>query len=124
MHPRADGNNRTATIILNSELIKYGFRPAVLENPNRLEGFSQAELLQEVYQGMRNFIHVAIRGFYPGGQTTLQLQKEIPASFEKFRNIPDILGVQFTLFRNHCSQLSEVSAPGIEARTSPRQRNR
>ena len=47
-HPGADGNNRTAVIILNSELIKHHFYPSILENPNRLEGFPQEKLLQEV----------------------------------------------------------------------------
>lgn len=93
IHPRSDGNNRTATIILNSELIKHGFSPAILENPNRLEGFSQAELLNEVYRGMLNVRHVIDFGCYPNGKSTVELQKSIP--LEDLRNIPDAIAKQW-----------------------------
>lgn len=93
LHPREDGNNRTAMILLNSELIKHEFMPVILENPNRLEGYSQKELLQEVYQGMRNTCHVMEHGYYPGGKSTIQLKHLISDNSQK--NIPNTLSHAF-----------------------------
>jgi len=73
LHPGADGNNRTAVILLNSELIKHDFPPAILEDPNRIEGFSQEELYHQVCAGMANFKHVIEQRCYPGGLTNDQI---------------------------------------------------
>jgi hypothetical protein len=73
LHPGPDANNRTAVILLNSELIKHGFPPTIMEDPNRLEGYSQKELFQEVVNGMANFIHVTQHRAYPGGKTNEEI---------------------------------------------------
>lgn len=55
LHPFADGNCRTfCMLLLNHLLLKNGFPPAILEDPNRFDLFSQSELLNEVINGMRN----------------------------------------------------------------------
>lgn len=75
-HPYCDGNNRTAVCILNRELQKHGFPLSILNNPNELEGHSQDELFNKVYQGMQNFLKIKAGESYPGSKTTDTLIEE------------------------------------------------
>ncbi len=55
LHPFIDGNCRTfGMLMLNHLLMRNGFPPAILENPNRLDAFSEKQLLVEVINGMQN----------------------------------------------------------------------
>lgn len=54
IHPFWDGNLRTfCMVLLNALLMQYGFEPALLENPNQFDGFSVAELVLKVKEGIR-----------------------------------------------------------------------
>jgi len=55
LHIFHDVNCRTTYGILNLELLKHGFMPTVLYNPNRLDLYSIDELVQEVKLGMMRF---------------------------------------------------------------------
>lgn len=105
-HYYADGNCRTALIIAQRELVRHGFSPIVLENPNRLDGFSQEELLEEFLKGMHTFDFIKQNKRYPkapeGLETetlskTVPIEKSkffktaIPEFWENFKKIPDRL---------------------------------
>lgn len=64
-HYFKDGNLRTAMIIAQRELIRYGFSPVVLEEPNLLDGFSQEELFEEFIKGMRCFDFIKKNKVHP-----------------------------------------------------------
>lgn len=55
LHPFADGNGRTfCTLLLNHLLLRNGFPPAMLNDPNQFDGYSKLELLDAVIMGMEN----------------------------------------------------------------------
>lgn len=48
-----DGNCRTiCMVLLNSLLMRYGFPPSLMDDPNKFDGFSIEELVNLVKQGM------------------------------------------------------------------------
>jgi hypothetical protein len=51
LHPFEDGNCRTFSIILNKLLVQNGLRMSVMDDPNKLDGFSRAEVFQLVRDG-------------------------------------------------------------------------
>lgn len=54
LHPFIDGNCRVfVMLLLNSELIKNGFPPTMLDNPNRFDLFSKKELADEIKKGWK-----------------------------------------------------------------------
>ncbi|BCA96211.1 hypothetical protein TUM19329_25720 [Legionella antarctica] len=55
LHPFADGNIRTANILLNKLLRDHGFSLTVMMNPNSLDGFSTTELVDMVKQGQTHY---------------------------------------------------------------------
>ena len=64
-HYFEDGNLRTSMIIAQRELIRHGFSPVVLEDPNCLDGFSQEDLFEEFIKGMRCFDFIKKNKVYP-----------------------------------------------------------
>ena len=55
-HVFRDGNCRTlGFIILNKLLLQNGLNPCIMKNPNRFDGFSEEELIQEVIDGQERF---------------------------------------------------------------------
>jgi fido (protein-threonine AMPylation protein) len=59
VHPFKDCNGRLfCNLILNKELIRHGFTPSLLDNPNRLDGYSIDEAVSELIRGMNNFQQV------------------------------------------------------------------
>lgn len=59
-HIFTDGNARTMVmLVLNRELVRNGFTPVILENPNRFDLFSIEELKTEVSVGMQHYWHYA-----------------------------------------------------------------
>lgn len=51
LHPFKDGNIRTCYILLNKLLHDYGFPITLLLNPNRIDLFSKAQLINEIKHG-------------------------------------------------------------------------
>ncbi|HHF7348465.1 TPA: Fic family protein [Legionella feeleii] len=52
LHPFIDGNCRTLVmLVLNRELIRNGFKPTMLWNPNRFDFFASEELRQDIIDG-------------------------------------------------------------------------
>ena len=67
LHPFADGNCRTfCMILLNRELMRTGFPPCLLTNPNHFDGLSQNEMIEEVIAGQNRYLALC------NGATTLQ----------------------------------------------------
>ena len=55
LHAFADGNVRTATLVLNKFLIELGEYPCIFDNPNVLDVKSIRELMQYVREGQEKF---------------------------------------------------------------------
>lgn len=54
IHPFADANCRTfCLVLLNSLLMQQGFEPAIIDDPNKFDGFSVKELVETVQYGMQ-----------------------------------------------------------------------
>ena len=65
-HPFSDANCRTfCTILLNRELIKNGFSPVILDDPNKFDGYGINGLIQQIIKGFENFNYVLENGKYP-----------------------------------------------------------
>jgi hypothetical protein len=63
LHPFEDCNTRTfCMLLLNHLLMKNGFPPAILDDPNRFEFYSINEILHEVIQGMENTMALLQKG--------------------------------------------------------------
>lgn len=57
LHPFKDGNCRTfCMLLLNHLLMKNGFPPAILDDPNQFDLYGKNELLHSVLNGMQNTI--------------------------------------------------------------------
>jgi type II secretory pathway component PulF len=51
-----DGNTRTFGILLvNRLLLKEGLEPAIMEDPNRFNGYAVSELVDEIKKGQNLF---------------------------------------------------------------------
>lgn len=56
IHPFPDANCRTiCVLLLTRELVRNGFSPAILDNPNILAGYNSDERLAGIYKGIQNF---------------------------------------------------------------------
>lgn len=76
MHPFADANTRTfSMLLLNRELIRQGFSPTILYDPNRMAGYSVDELMNEVTQGMERFQQVSLSNTQELGLSTTEINK-------------------------------------------------
>ncbi len=52
-HPFFDGNCRTfCKVLLNTLLMQYDFHPTLMDNPNKFDGYSIAELVTLIKEGM------------------------------------------------------------------------
>ncbi len=58
IHAFNDFNGRTSLMLLQRLLIQNGFLPVMLFDPNYIDGYSSAELLQEIKQGMNNTLSI------------------------------------------------------------------
>ncbi len=66
LHPFPDGNARTiGVLVLNKLLLEQGLPPAALEDANRLDAFSVAEVVQEIRVGQRRFALISGNSFTP-----------------------------------------------------------
>jgi hypothetical protein len=60
LHPFPDGNARTiGVLVLNKLLLEQGLPPAALEDANRLDAYSVAEVMQEIKKGQERFALIA-----------------------------------------------------------------
>ncbi|MDR3501610.1 MAG: Fic family protein [Legionella sp.] len=76
IHPFNDCNGRVfSNLILNRELIRNGFSPTLLDNPNRMDGYSINEFMSELLRGMDNFQRLKNEGLYKDTPTTIELLK-------------------------------------------------
>lgn len=62
IHPFLDGNGRTGRLIMNMELMKYGYPICIIENKDRLEYYDSLELAQTKndYSKIISFIEKSI----------------------------------------------------------------
>lgn len=51
VHPFYDGNCRTMIVLTNKLLLQNGLSPCIFENPNRIDMFSKAEIVNEIKKG-------------------------------------------------------------------------
>jgi len=60
LHPFPDGNARTiGVLVLNKLLLEQGLPPAALEDANRLDAYSVAEVMQDIKEGQERFALIA-----------------------------------------------------------------
>jgi hypothetical protein len=69
LHPFEDGNCRTFTILLNKLLVGHGLRISMMDNPNKLDGFSRAEVFQLLSEGQARVDGWRTGIVEPNGQT-------------------------------------------------------
>lgn len=69
LHPFCDGNTRLANIILNRELVKHGFTPTMMEDPNLMDIYSEEENVLNILRGMEHFNYFKKHGRYPSLKT-------------------------------------------------------
>jgi hypothetical protein len=56
LHIFSDANGRTlCTVLLNRELIKYGYSPVILDNPNMFDGCCHETIKAKIKEGMLRF---------------------------------------------------------------------
>lgn len=55
---------------MNRELVKHGFSPSLLENPNRFKGYTLNESVYELLRGTQNFNQLKELGFIEGCEPT------------------------------------------------------
>lgn len=90
IHPFWDANCRTLCVmVLNKELIRHGFPPVILEDPNRFDCFSANELMNEVITGFRNYEYVKTYGQLPEENSMSKLH--VRESVELVHGIEDEL---------------------------------
>lgn len=59
LHPYADGNCRTfGIIVLNRELVRLGFLPTLMDDPNQFDGYSQQELITKIKEGQQRYLEL------------------------------------------------------------------
>lgn len=57
LHPFTDANCRTFCILLlNKLLLENKLTPAIMDNPNRFDGFANQELAEEIIEGQEKFL--------------------------------------------------------------------
>ncbi|KTD66929.1 ankyrin repeat-containing protein [Legionella steelei] len=75
-HPFRDCNGRLfCNLLLNRELVRHGFSPTLLDNPNMIEGFTIKESMSELIRGMNSFQRLKADGLFKTGMKTIDLIK-------------------------------------------------
>ncbi|MCW8399262.1 Fic family protein [Legionella sp. PATHC038] len=76
IHPFSDCNGRLfCNLLLNRELVRHGFSPTLLDNPNMIEGFTIKESMSELIRGMDSFQRLKTDGLFKSGMKTIDLIK-------------------------------------------------
>jgi hypothetical protein len=93
LHPFPDVNCRTICIfLLNRELMRYGFSPVILEDPNFFDGYAITELCNEVINGMENFRKVKQGQFF--GLSNDEIFEKINASDNTSQDLETFAALQ------------------------------
>lgn len=106
IHPFSDCNGRLfCNLILNRELVRHGFSPTLLDDPNRIDGYTLSESLYELIKGMNSFQELKATGHFKDAIDTNELIKsqpypipEISKLLELSKSLAAARG-QFGLFR-------------------------
>jgi hypothetical protein len=93
LHVFPDANGRTSTILLQRLLLQNGFFPAMLYNPNHIDGYSLDELIDEIKKGVNH-------------TKTMTTHPEQP--LHDYKTVPISLGPSTTLFTIQQQSLNET----------------
>lgn len=100
IHPFRDGNCRTlCNMLVIRELIRNDFPPAILNNPNRLGGYSSEECVMEFIEGMKNFKALQQGDTHRFGLSTNEILALLNLSKEKGK---------IRLFQDFCQSLRKL----------------
>jgi len=78
IHPFSDCNGRLfCNLILNRELVRHGFSPTLLDDPNRIDGYTLNESLYELVKGMNSFQELKATGCLKDAMPTKELIQRI-----------------------------------------------
>lgn len=96
-HPFNDCNGRLfCNLLLNRELVRHGFSPTLLDNPNMIEGYTIKESMSELIRGMSSFQHLKVDGSFKTGMKSLDLIKtqtypipEVWNRYQRSQHIPE-----------------------------------
>ncbi|MGI9279518.1 MAG: Fic family protein [Endozoicomonas sp.] len=59
IHPFPDANLRTAMLLANNALIRFGLPPLIMEDPNIVQLHDEETLLKELHGGSQNCLYLA-----------------------------------------------------------------
>ncbi len=83
LHPFYDGNCRTMLILTNKLLMQNGLPPCIYENPNRIDMFSNAEIVNEIKKGQALFKEYKTTAATDKIQSLTSTQLQDPVAIEK-----------------------------------------
>ena len=108
IHPFGDCNGRIfSNLLLNRELIRNGFTPALLDNPNRMDGYSINEFVSEIVRGMDAFERLTNEGLYKDMPATCELMKTQTYPILEIRNLIALPKGESQINQYHFFALSE-----------------
>lgn len=121
IHPFEDANCRTVVMLLSIKLLlENGFTPAILTDPNKFDGLSITQLVQELKKGMDTFAYYWTKNLEERfSKLTHQETKEIPTIMIELNQMlakePDIALAQinwlFLKFRKGTIPFHPISEP-------------
>lgn len=106
-HPFQDGNCRTiCTCLLNRELIRHGFAPTLLWDPNYIDLLSTEEIMLEVLEGMKDFATLAKTKTYARTMTPEMLAKR---QDQKMKKVSETLMNPACIFKEKLNIVNNLS---------------
>lgn len=101
LHPFTDANCRTfCVLLLNKLLLENKLTPAIMDNPNRFDGFANQELTQEIIEGQKKFLSF---NNYQRCNELLKEVNELPLQLNPFKKT-----ALNTLFSQYTNNLTPV----------------
>lgn len=124
-HYFTDANCRTTVCMtMNKLLIENGFTPAIFTNPNRIDGYSIAELVDETKVAMSSFESCCLQKetkSFLAGATTDDMKNPSEFCHQLAKTLPDDTLIRMAHLNHICQNLdqltglkSEAAAPGNE----------